>query len=142
MNIFENQIIEEPIEHAIIFTKKGRAYHCVGDENNVNLKVDKDDSLEGAIVTHNHPSGNPYNEYSFSREDITCFMREKLAILRGVDKKYVYELNRNPQDIDEEPTVEEAQNNSEFARHRIVIDKARGNGIGHRRWNRKRKGEA
>lgn len=34
----------------------------------------------------------------FSADDIALFQKYKLAILRGIDEKYVYELNRNAAD--------------------------------------------
>ena len=54
--------------------------------------------LNGAQITHNHPPGAEENEHTFSDEDFKLFMGFKLARLRGIDEKFIYELNRNAGD--------------------------------------------
>lgn len=125
---FEGQIVTQPVENAIIFLPNGNVYRCVGDLNNVTIKAGEGESLEGAIVTHNHPVGSE-NEYSFSDDDIKFFVQENLAILRGVDEKFVYELNHTkPQKLDllnDSPKLYEAMADNSLARHSYVTNKAR-----------------
>lgn len=79
--------------------------------------------------THNHPI-NSDNEYSFSGSDIDLFEKYELQVLRGVDKKYEYELNRNPQDIDELTSIFNIDEYS--ARHNMVIKEVMEQGYDYR----------
>ena len=60
-------------------------------------------------------------------------MKYNLSVLRGSDDKYVYELNRNSEDVDslldDWMTVENFQ-------HCTIIRKAIEKGIGYRRWKK------
>lgn len=91
------------------------------------------EKLKGASVTHNHPIGSD-NDYTFSTEDLSLFLRFKLSLLRGVDEKYVYELNRNVADIEEINwnDLESEQEDGHFA----FIIEAKKRGLGYRRWQR------
>ena len=130
---FESQIVAQKVENAIVITQEGRVVRCVGHLNGVYPDEDIGDELRGAVVTHNHPAGSA-NEWSFSKADIDLFTLYGLSVLRGIDEQYVYELNRNPQDIDKVATFAEA---GEFAfRHSMVIQEAKHRGFGYRRWKR------
>ena len=94
---FESLAVNAPIENALIITASGEVYHCTGDLNTLETIEELGQKLRGAIVTHNHPVGSA-NEYSFSEDDIKLFRDFDLKILRGVDEKFIYELNRNPFD--------------------------------------------
>ena len=102
LEYYEAQIVKAPVEHAIIITAKGEVWHISGDVHGFpkgcfdQLKKE----LEDAYVTHNHPLGE--NDNTFSNDDFSNFEFFKMAILRGIDEKFVYELNRNPDDIDYE----------------------------------------
>ena len=79
------------------------------------------------------------NAYTFSDDDEKIFKNFKLARLRGIDEKYVYELNRNPDDIDfKEITAEklDALNKTSDDYHLAVVLWALGNKFGYRRWQR------
>ncbi len=90
LKFYENQIVDDIIENAIVITKDGEVYRCLGTANRV--YPDKlGNKLIGASVTHNHPIEE--TEYSFSNDDIRLFETFKLKVLRGIDKKYLYELN-------------------------------------------------
>ena len=67
---YEAQIIRAPVEHAIIITSAGDVLHCNGDE--------------AARCRR------------FSDDDFKLFKNFGLARLRGIDEKFIYELNRNP----------------------------------------------
>lgn len=130
---YEGQISNQPIENGIIITTEGEVYHTTGDENSLNPILDLGDKLKDSIVTHNHPLDSA-NEYSFSGDDIDLFMNYNLYELHGLDETFIYELNRNYNDIDKMPSIEES---TEFDyRHSQVIDKALELGIGYRRWKR------
>lgn len=129
---YEKQIVNEKVENAIVVTKSGEIYRCVGDLNGV-YPEELGEKLNGSYVTHNHPIGSD-NEYSFSGNDINLFNKYNLAILRGVDERFTYELNRNPDDVDELMNIYEIDEYS--ARHNIVLGEAMERGYGYRRKER------
>lgn len=130
---YENKIVNSPIENAVVISKEGTIRQCFGNLNGVYPDSDIGDDLLGAYVTHNHPIGSA-NEYSFSKADINLFMDNNLEVLRGIDEKYIYELTRNPEDIDEHMSIFELGEND--ARHSAVIIEAEKLGIGYRRYLR------
>ena len=61
-------------------------------------------------------------------------MNYGLERLRGIDDKFVYELNLNPNDIDSgDFTVEDIMKGYTYL-HSEVVRKAKEFGIGYRRW--------
>jgi SPP1 gp7 family putative phage head morphogenesis protein len=130
---YEHKIVESPIENAIIVTKDGKVTQCFGDLNGVYPDVDLGDMLNEAYVTHNHPLGSD-NEYSFSDADMQLFMDYNLKVLRGIDDKYIYELTRNADEVDEYTPLSKIDEFS--ARHEQVISDAKAYGIGYRRHKR------
>lgn len=130
---YEDLIVNSSVENAVIITKDGLMWKCIGSNNRLPIGADSGINLDGAYVTHNHPI-NSANEYSFSNDDINMFIENNLKLLRGIDQHYVYELTRNSQDLDQNiPLFEITDYDS---RHEIVIRKARELGIGYRRWKR------
>ena len=138
---FEPYIAEMSVENAIIVTVKGEVYHCAGDLNGIPLKYfdELGEKLNGATMTHNHPIGSD-NEYTFSNDDISLFKRFKLARLRGVDERFVYEIDYDFSNIDEiSSELADGQNlisNEYDGRHRLVIIRALNEKFGYRRWLR------
>nr|WP_314609480.1 phage minor head protein [uncultured Lachnoanaerobaculum sp.] len=126
---YEKIIRKEPIENAIVVTLDGDVIRCFGDLDGVYPEVDLGDKLIGAYMTHNHPPDSR-NEYSFSDSDIELFNDYKLNVLRGIDEKYVYEMSRSSY-IDQTP--EDWRDFYAF-RHVSVIEKAKSEGFGYRRW--------
>ena len=131
---YEKQIVNAPIENAIIITRAGDIYHCTGGLNSLETIEELGEKLYGAYVTHNHPVGSD-NEYSFSELDWYLFGEFKLGILHGIDEKFIYELNRNPNDLD---TVEIVAGKYDY-KHWDNTRKAKNYGYGYRRWERGRK---
>ena len=134
----EAQIVTAPVENAIIITAAGEIYHCTGDLNTLDSIVELGEKLNGAIVTHNHPIGSA-NEYSFSDGDIKLFQWFKLARLRGIDELFIYELNRNPINLNTNNfSYEELLSDPEglLWRHINVMEFARENKLTYRRWQR------
>ena len=135
LEYFETQIASATIENGFVFTMEGDIYHCTGHLSGLPTIEYLGEKLKGAVVTHNHPVGSA-NEHSFSELDKTLFMDFHLSRLRGIDDKFVYEFNRNPNDIDGgEPTIEDLINGYGY-RHWDVIRIARSLKIGYRRWRR------
>lgn len=132
---FEPQIAKQAVENAIVITKEGRVILCVGHLNGVYPDEDLGEELRGAVVTHNHPVGSD-NEWSFSKADIDLFTLYELSVLRGIDEKYVYELNRDANVVENMPTLAEVLQDGELARHAKVVEKARELGYGYRRKKR------
>ena len=97
---YEAQIVRAPVEHAIIITISGEIYHCNGDVHEIPFEyfMRLADKLVGAHVTHNHPPGAKENDNTFSDDDFKRFVGFKMARLRGIDEKFIYELNLNAQD--------------------------------------------
>ena len=97
---YESQIVNAPVEHALIITASGEVYHCNGDVHGIPLNYFEQmrHKLEGAHVTHNHPPLALENEHTFSDDDFRRFLQFKMAQLRGIEEKFLYELNRNAKD--------------------------------------------
>lgn len=131
---YETLLSKEDIENAIVITKDGEVIRCFGDKNGVYPDVDLGEKLYGAYVTHNHPPGSA-NEYSFSDADIRLFRGYELEMLRGIDEKYIYEVNKNSRETDEH-CASIFDLTDEDGRHESVIDIAQKYGFGYRRWSR------
>ena len=129
----EARMVNAPIENAIIITAEGEIYHCTGGLNDLDTIVELGEKLYGAIVTHNHPVGS-VNEYSFSELDRALFVEYNLVCLRGIDEKFIYELNRDPKFLDNEDEIPEIMEG--YSVHRLNIRLARFFKYGYRRWSR------
>ena len=132
-----------PFEHAVIITKKGEVYHCAGDEHGIPKEYfyQMQEELKGAHVTHNHPSGTPENDNTFSDDDFDNFIYFKMARLRGIDEKYVYELNRNFKDneLAKYDLLEIYELGLDFEDYHVAIMvKALIEGIWYKRWERQK----
>ena len=137
LKYYEGQIADQPIENGIVITPDGEVYHTTGDEGTLSPILELGDKLNDATITHNHPTGE--TEYSFSNDDIALFMNYGLERLRGIDDKFVYELSRDPKDIDvNDFSIEDALNDKSglIGRHSKVIELATIYGIGYRRWSK------
>lgn len=133
LEMYENEIVTDTMENAIVVTKNGDVFRCRGALNSVRPDIDLGDKIKGAVMTHNHPA-NSNNEYSFSDDDVQMFINYNLLKMRGIDERYIYELTRNSKDIDKNMTLEEVMQSDDAARHEKMIEIARKNGFGYRRW--------
>lgn len=131
IDLFEKTMVGKEIEHAIVFTRDGKSYLCFGVNDEVYPNTDLGERIRGGTIAHNHPASE--KAYSFSMTDIRLFEEYGLDILRGCDDKYIYELNRNPNDID--PVLQYPENEEEY-QHSVVVNIARERGYGYRRWLR------
>lgn len=129
---YEKTIVNDVVENAIVVTKNGNVYQCFGTENKVFPDKDLGDILIGASVTHNHPAN--VTEYSFSKDDLELFENYSLTTLRGCDEKYVYEITRENDIVDECPTLFDMTDEDYL--HFQAIQFARQNGYGYRRVKR------
>ncbi|WP_130861443.1 minor capsid protein [Bacilliculturomica massiliensis] len=130
---YEALIRDSNEEHAYVILKNGKVYHFVGDKNGVN-PLALGEVLNGSIMTHNHPAGSN-NEYSFSNQDIGLFRDCKLAKLRGIDEKYIYELSRESKSV--EPSARSVFEIAEGdGRHEKVKQIAKDIKVGY--WRKKR----
>lgn len=86
---YEPNMVNLKYENAIVIKADGSVYVVLGGENFVNTTVVGD--LTGAYITHNHPK--KYTDFTFSNQDVSSFINDKLAYLRGVDYKYEYEMS-------------------------------------------------
>lgn len=82
---YEEQIRNKPIEYGILIDEDGNLFAYVGDEHNLSIS---DRSLDGVILTHNHPEIGSFGENDFN------LLKENQGIkeLRAVDKEYNYTL--------------------------------------------------
>ena len=127
---YERQIVTQPVENAIVIARSDTVFQVVGDLNGVDDVWKLGNNLKGATVLHNHPVGS-VNEYSFGNDDLNFFIDAELAVLRGIDEKFVYELTRNANEIDE--FISFLELNEFNFRHNEVIRRALFMGIGYRR---------
>lgn len=134
LNNYEKLIKNDTIENAIVITKKGEVYQCVGNANNVWVDVDLGKKLNGATITHNHPKDETY--FGFSEQDINIFEKFNLKRLRGVDYKFTYELNRNKKPVLKSPNFDD---NDVGLEHIRSIDYAIKNSIYYMRWKNDKK---
>ena len=88
-------------------------------------------------VGHNHPADE--TEYSFSKDDYILFVSGELAILRGVDEKYTYELRRDCGIAPEFERVPLFLMSPEDTMHYLISDRARKEGFFYERKPRKSK---
>ena len=138
---YEVQIVNAPVEHAIIITKTGEVYHCNGDVHGIPPIYFEQmrSKIEGAHVTHNHPLGALENDHTFSNDDFSNFEFFKMARLRDIDAEYLYELNRHPVKSAFELTIEELEEWSKGEikdSNRLIELLAKINGYGYERWLR------
>ena len=134
LEFFENQIVTREVENAIIITAENEIYHCVGNKNNIDSIEELGDKLKGACVTHNHPVGS-VSEHSFSGLDWSFFERYNLKILRGIEEKFIYELNRNKADSNLSDLILDGDLDLHGG-HNTILIKALNAGYGYRRWRR------
>ncbi|EAY26009.1 hypothetical protein [Microscilla marina] len=90
----EKKIINQPHEHAYVFTKKGgsaQAYHFTSNQRTtVGFTEPEGVSFEGATMTHNHPPSAEFQIFpdyrgtTFSTGDYTSAAKVKLKELRMV----------------------------------------------------------
>lgn len=90
---YEREIVNKKVENAVVIDKKGNSYLVESKStNSVNIKDLGPETLKGSYMTHNHPDNE--TRYSFSSYDISEFMNTDIELLRGVDYKYAYEIER------------------------------------------------
>jgi len=142
LEYYEAQIVTAPIEHAIIITTTGEIYHCNGDVHGIPFEyfAQLSNKLEDAYVTHNHPPGAKENDNTFSTDDMNRYLEFKMAILRGIDEKFIYELNRNSDDLDfkriDFSDLIKLQQEKVKDSYQYIGLLAKINGIGYKRRNR------
>lgn len=93
---YEKMIRYSDKENMIIIRPDGVVYRFIGDTDSVTFKnID----LTEAIVTHNHPKEE--TNYSFDGTDRVFWNNhQEVKILRGIDYKYLYQLNREDNTVD------------------------------------------
>lgn len=93
---YENDIRYSNKENMIVICPNGTVYRFIGDTDSVTFKnID----LTEAIVTHNHPKEE--TNYSFDGTDRVFWNNhQEVKILRGIDYKYLYQLNREDNTVD------------------------------------------
>ncbi len=96
---YEKQIVDLDHEEAFVITEKGQIYNVIGQSNDVDISILGKQKLKNAYVTHNHPPEE--TEFSFSKEDFYLFEIYELALLRGIDYRFIYELTRGRTELDE-----------------------------------------
>lgn len=128
---YENIIKDDKIENAIVITKEGKVYQCFGNKNNVWPDVDLGNEIMGSSITHNHPKTE--TNYSFSSADIRLFEKYKLSKLRGIDDKYIYELDKNKKPSLKNPSFDDDVEDITLE-HLRLIQYAIDNNISYKRW--------
>ena len=93
--------------------------------------MDLGDEIIGSLITHNHPKTE--TNYSFSNADINLFEKYKLSKLRGIDDKYIYELDRTKKPSLSNPSFNDNLEDITLE-HLRLIQYAIDNNISYRRW--------
>ena len=88
--------------------------------------------MYGAVVTHNHPEAQ--TQYSLSSLDRIDFYKNEISRYRGIDKKYVYEINNNPEFKEEMPNLDTIYEDDPKSFHRDNIMYSYTYKIGYKRW--------
>lgn len=94
---YEKQLMNKDVENAVVIDSTGQTYLLEGNSSNSIYIKDLEDKLKDSYMTHNHPKNETY--YSLSAFDISEFMETEMQKLRGVDYKYVYEIERTKNTI-------------------------------------------
>lgn len=118
MEKYEKVIISDKIENAIVIASNGNVYQCFGNENSVWPNVDLGNELINAYVTHNHPIKE--TGFSFSSADVNLFESYNLKKLRGIDEKYLYELDRSKNCNLELPKFDEELEDTTFEHLKLI----------------------
>ena len=126
---YEKDIVNEPIENMFVILPNGDVYRFSATDNNV--KADGI-NLHGAVVTHNHPEAQ--TQYSLSSLDRIDFYKNEISRYRGIDKKYVYEINNNPEFKEEMPNLDTIYEDDPKSFHRDNIMYSYTYKIGYKRW--------
>lgn len=130
---YEDKIRNESVENMYVIQPNGNVYHFVGTDGNVKAT---DVDLEDAIVTHNHPRN--VTQHSLSSLDRIDFNNNKIARYRGVDYKYIYEINRDINFKEEMPNMEPNYSDDPKGFHLDNILYSYRNNIGYKRWKNDR----
>ena len=94
---YEKQIVNKTTENAVIIDKEGQTYLLEGNSPNSIYIKNMEDKLKGSYMTHNHQEKETY--YSLSGFDISEFMETEMQKLRGIDYKYIYEVEKTKDTI-------------------------------------------
>lgn len=118
---YENQIVNKKVENAVIIDKEGQTYLLEGNSSNSIYIKNMENKLKGSYMTHNHPKEE--TQYSFSAFDVSEFMETKIQKLRGVDNKYIYEIERtkNTINVDRDTILHEFGNDIEKEALQIIF---------------------
>lgn len=92
---YEEKIVSKPVEYAISVCANGDVYLSTGTSKSVIIDPSLD--LYNSIITHNHPKGE--TSFSFSGDDLGLFFERGIKILRGIDYKYSYTIERTSDTI-------------------------------------------
>ncbi len=128
---FEAENRNAKYEKALVILQDGNVYECHGTAQSVYPDADLGDKIKGSIITHNHPA--EYTEYSFSDQDCGLFEEFELQVLRGVDKRYGYELTRLHDEVDELKSIFEIAASDDEAQHEMIKGWAAKRGYGYSR---------
>lgn len=131
LTAFEMENRNAKYEKALVILRDGNVYQCHGTEQSVYPDADLGDKIRGSIITHNHPA--EYTEYSFSDLDCGLFEEFELQVLRGVDKRYGYELTRLHNEVDKLKSIFEIVVSDDEAQHEMVKGWAAKRGYGYSR---------
>ena len=95
---YEEKIVKNTYESAMVVTKRGEIYVIKGDSNSLPIHKIETIPFENASITHNHPKG--LHEWGFSGGDFDTFRNGKFRYMRAIDEKYVHELSKDTFEMD------------------------------------------
>lgn len=113
MEDFEARIVKQDYETAGVYSTDGTLlFEKDGEKDRVIFTNDELKQMKGAVLTHNHPSGNP-----LSHDDVAIMASTKMQEIRAVGSEYIYVM-RNAKNDFSKPSFSEMERNWEAARRK------------------------
>lgn len=132
LKAYERRLSTLDHERAVVIAADGKVFEVIGTSGHVNPEVLGDSVLRSAVVTHNHPVHE--TEYTFSEADIRSYVDSGMAVLRGIDDEYEYELSNIGETIADADELDWFHEKN--ARHADIAAKCRKRNLNY--WRKKR----
>lgn len=132
LKAYERRLSTLDHERAVVIAADGKVFEVIGTSGHVNPEVLGDSVLRSAVVTHNHPVHE--TEYTFSEADIRSYIESGMAVLRGIDDEYEYELSNIGETIADADELDWFHEKN--ARHADIAAKCRKRNLNY--WRKKR----
>lgn len=114
----ESAIYLRKTEKAFVFAPDGtEVFSKSGGKKSVSFSIAQAESMNGNILTHNHPTGS-----SFSKQDINLLIARDIQQIRAVGKDYVHTFSLKPNAPGHETALKLVQKEHEKAETIVLQD--------------------